>query len=185
MPSPGSSSPASNCSQDGWLEHRHSFADSESDSQTGDISKAHGYLTKWTQTLNENGTKVSKVFPQGTVVIAIVGATIGETAILGQETYFPDSVIGITPKSEILVPEFVEYALRYWKQVFQDQAPETARANINIETLRPIPFMIPALVEQERFAAVYRSIHVKLSRNPSFGDDLFASLSQRAFRGEL
>jgi type I restriction enzyme, S subunit len=154
--------------------------------QTGDISKAYGYLSRWTQTLNGKGTKVSKGFPEGTVVIAIVGATIGETAILSQETYFPDSVIGISPRPTLLTPEFVEYGLRFWKQAFRDLAPETARANINIETLRPIQLMLPQLEDQERFSKLYRCVHRKLSGTRSSDDGtLFASLSQRAFRGEL
>jgi type I restriction enzyme S subunit len=153
--------------------------------QTGDINNAHGYLTRWTQTLNEKGTRVSRSFSAGTVVIAIVGATIGETAILGQETYFPDSVIGISPKQMLLSPEFVEYALRHWKQRFRDQAPETARANINIETLKPIPFMVPALDDQKKFSWLYRRVHREMYAKLSPDDDLFASLSQRAFRGEL
>lgn len=153
--------------------------------QTGDISKAYGYLTRWTQTLNEKGAKVSKAFSEGTVVVAIVGATIGETAILGQETYFPDSVIGISPRQGLLTSEFVEYALRFWKQAFRDLAPETARANINIETLRPIQFLVPPLAVQERFSKLYRCVHRELRDKWSSDGTLFASLSQRAFRGEL
>ena len=63
--------------------------------QTGDITNSAGRLRSWTQTLNEKGTAVSRSFSPGTVVIAIVGATIGMTAILEIEVYCPDSVVGI------------------------------------------------------------------------------------------
>jgi type I restriction enzyme S subunit len=68
--------------------------------QTGDISRSQGRLREYTQTLNDLGIKVSKEFKVGTVVIAIVGATIGATALLEIPTYAPDSVIGITPKAK-------------------------------------------------------------------------------------
>jgi len=53
--------------------------------------------------LNEKGVKVSRRFPPGTVVIAIVGATIGMTAILEVDVYCSDSVVEIqvNPKAAI------------------------------------------------------------------------------------
>lgn len=57
--------------------------------QTGDIASADGYLHEHHQTLNENGVKVSKFFDPGTVLIAIVGATIGETAIASKRIWCP------------------------------------------------------------------------------------------------
>ena len=80
--------------------------------QTGDIAAANGYLTKYSQTLNEKGIKVSRSFQAGNIVIAIVGATIGETAILTEERYCPDSIIGIE-LNHSLCPEYVEYLLRF------------------------------------------------------------------------
>ncbi|WP_051184505.1 restriction endonuclease subunit S [Desulfatiglans anilini] len=111
--------------------------------QTGDISRSNGRLREYTQTLNDFGIKVSKKFDVGTIVIAIVGATIGETAILQISTYAPDSVIGITPRAVSKETEsvFIEFLLRFWKPVLRARAPEAARANINIETLRPLPII--------------------------------------------
>lgn len=153
--------------------------------QTGDVNRAYGYLESWTQTLNERGTRVSKAFDKGTVVIAIVGATIGETAILDQETYFPDSVIGIGTTSDNLNSEYLEYVLRFWKQVFRDQAPETARANINIETLKPLSIPLPQKEDLTKFQNLYKKIHRQSLTKKFPSQELYASLSQRAFRGEL
>lgn len=77
-------------------------------------------------------------FPAGTVVIAIVGATIGVTAILEVEMYCPDSVVGIRVDPAKATTEYVEFLLRFWRPIFIAQAPETARANINLDTLRPL-----------------------------------------------
>ena len=49
--------------------------------QTGDVARANKYITNYTQTLNEKGTKVSQLFPQGALVMAIA-ANIGDVAIL-------------------------------------------------------------------------------------------------------
>jgi type I restriction enzyme S subunit len=158
--------------------------------QTGDISRSNGRLREYTQTLNELGIKVSKEFDVGTIVIAIVGATIGETAILQIPTYAPDSVIGITPKSGAKETEsvFIEFLLRFWKPVLRARAPEAARANINIETLRPLPVIWPLENDREKFAAIVEKVEGLKSRyQQSLADleSLYGALSQKAFKGEL
>jgi type I restriction enzyme, S subunit len=155
--------------------------------QTGDITRSRGRLKEYTQTLNELGIKVSKEFKVGTIVIAIVGATIGETALLEIPTYAPDSVIGIRPHvtdgSEAI---FIEYVLRFWKPVLRAKAPEAARANINIETLRPLTIVMPP--DRALFSeAVVKVEKLKMTYQTSLSDleSLYGALSQRAFKGEL
>jgi type I restriction enzyme S subunit len=153
--------------------------------QTGDIANSNTIVRSWSQTLNDEGIKVSRSFPRGTIVIAIVGATIGETAILGFDAYAPDSVIGIQPKEDQCTAEYVEYLLRYWKPILRDRAPETARANINLDTLRPLPVPMAPLDDQKKFSRVYRIAAAQPRKPAALLDDLFHSLIQRAFRGEL
>jgi len=153
--------------------------------QTAEIAASDGYMFQYRQTLNEAGTKVSKKFPAGTVFIAIVGATIGATAISIREFWCPDSVIGIVPNSSEYPAEFIEYLLRFWRPVFVDQAPETARANINLQTLKPVPIPLCQNGEAVKFSERYKRIHALKNKLRKLDDDLFLSLSQRAFSGEL
>jgi type I restriction enzyme, S subunit len=156
--------------------------------QTGDISSAVGKLNSWTQTLNKKGIRVSRSFLPGTIVVAIVGATIGMSAILGIEVYCPDSVVGIQVFPEKAVAEYLEMVLQYWRPVFIEQAPATARANINLETFRPLQVPLPPLTLQQEFADRIQAIEaLKAQHRESLAkmDTLFASLQHRAFRGEL
>lgn len=153
--------------------------------QTAEIAASDGYMFEYRQTLNDAGIKVSKRFPSGTVFIAIVGATIGATAISGREFWCPDSVIGIVPKSSDYPAEFLEYILRFWRPVFVDQAPETARANINLQTLKPVPIPICQNGEAIKFGQLYKKIHDLKRKLHQLDDRFFLSLNQRAFRGEL
>lgn len=155
--------------------------------QTGDITRSKGRLSDYTQTLNDIGIKVSKEFKVGTIVIAIVGATIGETALLEIPTYATDSVIGITPKgNDASEAVFIEYVLRFWKPVLRAKAPEAARANINIETLRPLTIVMPpdraafseAVMKVEGLKKAYQKSLTNLK-------DLYGALNQQAFKGEL
>lgn len=152
--------------------------------QTGDISNSGGHLNSWTQTLNEKGVRVSRSFPPGTVVIAIVGATIGMTSILEIEVYCPDSVVGIQVNRAKATVEYLEMLLRFWRPVFLAQAPETARANLNLDALRPLRIPLPPLALQQQFASlVSRHERLRAVQRESLrqAEHLFQSLLHRAF----
>jgi type I restriction enzyme S subunit len=152
--------------------------------QTGDISDSGGRLRSWTQTLNEKGRQVSRSFPPGTIVIAIVGATIGMTAILEIEVYCPDSVVGIQVDSSQATKEYIEFVLRFWRPTFLAQAPETARANINLDTLRPLRVPVPPLSLQQKFSnLVEQSELLRSTQRESLhqADHLFRTLLHQAF----
>jgi type I restriction enzyme, S subunit len=123
-------------------------------------------------------------FPPGTIVIAIVGATIGATAILRIEVYCLDSVVGIQVDPEKATKEYIEFLLRFWRPIFLAQAPETARANINLDTLRPLRIPLPPLELQQQFTEMVerferlRAVHREALRQ---AEHLFQTLLHRAF----
>jgi type I restriction enzyme, S subunit len=155
--------------------------------QTGDLSNCTGVLRTWKQTLNDAGIAVSRQFPKGTIAVAIA-ANIGDTAILGFDAYMTDSVVGIEVREDKAVADYVEFWFRYKQQELKDRAPETAQKNINLEVLRPLLVPIPPLDDQRRFAGVVRGVDELDRRNhvtKQTADNLFNSLVQQAFRGEL
>lgn len=156
--------------------------------QTGDISKSGNRLNSFIQTLNENGIKVSKEFKKGTIVIAIVGATIGATAILEIDVYATDSIIGITANKDKTNEQFLEFTLRFWKPVLLSIAPEAARANINLEILNKLKFPVPPIKLQTQFAQIVEkteALKTQYQQSLQELENLYGSLSQKAFRGEL
>ena len=90
--------------------------------QTGDIPKNGIVITYHKQTLNSKGLEVSRIFPRGTLVITIA-ATIGEVSILKYPACFPDSLVGITPKSEKCNLIYLLFALRQLKETLLQMAP--------------------------------------------------------------
>lgn len=155
--------------------------------QTGDLSNCTGVLRVWKQTLNDEGIAVSKMFPKGTIAIAIA-ANIGDTAILGFDAYATDSVVGIQVHADKAVAEYIEFWLRFQQQSLRDRAPETAQKNINLEILRPLATPAPPVELQRRFGSVVGRLDQLGQRHEASSraaDCLFHSLVQRAFRGEL
>jgi len=116
--------------------------------QTGDVVRAKGRSVTHTQTLNERGLAVSKLF-QPTIVLITIAANIGDTALLTYPACFTDSVVGLIPNGRVL-PEFLEFAMRGKKQTLDSLAPQAAQKNITVETLREIEIPLPPMDEQKR-----------------------------------
>jgi type I restriction enzyme S subunit len=142
------------------------------------------YLSSYKQTLNSEGLAVSKLFPRGTLVMTIA-ANIGDVAILGIDAAFPDSLVGLSPKDDVC-PQWLFYALRHNKRDFVSLAPTNAQANLNVEKLEPLKFLVPPLPEQRRIAEILevwdRSLE-RLDRQIERKRQLFMSLREALVRG--
>ncbi len=154
--------------------------------QTGDVSASGGYITEFETTYSDTGLAQSKIWPSGTLCITIA-ANIAKTGILTFDACFPDSVVGFTAGREG-ASEFVRSVLDHLQPILEQQAPESAQKNINLKVLRGLQVPIPP----EKLMAAYalRIAEVAQQKTPLLEhlerlDTLFASLQQRAFRGEL
>lgn len=100
---------------------------------------------------------------------------------------FPDTMIAAKINAEEVCRGFFEVI---WNSQFvRGQIIEAARTTngtykINQTATGGIKIPTPPKAAQETFEDVFRKVH-DLRERLSFEDDLFASLSQRAFRGEL
>lgn len=97
--------------------------------QTGDIAAADKRIRSFSQTLNDQGLSVSRMFPKGTLVMAIA-ANIGDVAIMDFEACFPDSIVGFVPNHRVNL-DYLYYLLGSMKQVFLRSAVLTTQLNIN------------------------------------------------------
>ena len=156
--------------------------------QTGDISQSNHRISGYKQTLNEKGIGVSKKFGKNTIVIALVGATIGKTAVLEIDVYATDSIIGITADPNKINNVFLEMLLRFQKDKLSATAPKAARANINLSILEKLKIILPPVQQQNQFEKKYESILAKkkkLIESNEIINLLFKSLSQQAFSGNF
>lgn len=101
--------------------------------QTGDVKAATNHITTFTKQYGEFGLSQSKLWPKGTLCITIA-ANIAETAFLGIDACFPDSVVGFTPNDNVLA-EYIRYFIESQKIRLWAFAPATAQKNINLDTL--------------------------------------------------
>lgn len=124
--------------------------------QTGDVVRAVAARLPYTQTLNEDGLAVSKLF-QPPVVLITIAANIGDTAVLDYPACFTDSVVGLTPKAGIEA-RFLELMMRSKKKHLNEIAPQMAQKNINVEILKPITVPVPPLAAQHKFVTEIKAL---------------------------
>ena len=124
--------------------------------QTGDVTRSNGIVRTHTQTLNEDGVAISKVFPAGTILITIA-ANIGYAGILEFDSAAPDSLIGLTPNDAVSA-EFLNFYLTTQQPEMDRMAPKGTQKNINIEFLKPWPVVVPPLPEQKKIAHILSTV---------------------------
>ena len=120
--------------------------------QTSDVTLCGGRIRSYSQTLNEKGLAVSKLFPKGSVLITIA-ANIGYSGILELGMACPDSLIGISCKKD-LNNEYLNYYLHSQQRRLDYLATPGAQKNINVSFLKKYPIIIPPIPEQQKIAAI-------------------------------
>lgn len=122
--------------------------------QTADIKHADLYLTEYEQTYSELGLAQSRLWPIGTLCITIA-ANIADTAILGCEACFPDSVIGFIPDEDKCDVRYVKYLFdTELQESFQQLSQGVAQDNLSKDKLLSVKFRIPDLPIQHRIADI-------------------------------
>lgn len=121
--------------------------------QTGDVTSSGTYLNGFSQTLNEDGVGVSKVFPKDTILITIA-ANIGDTAITAFEVACPDSVVAIQPYKDVADVYWLKKHLETRKADLDAQSTQNAQKNINLQVLKPLLILTPPLLEQKKIAQI-------------------------------
>jgi len=112
------------------------------------------YITEYSQTYNEDGLAQSKLWNAGTLCITIA-ANIADTAILGIDACFPDSVIGFIPKPEKADARFIKYLFdALLQRRFQRFTQGAAQDNLSQEKLLSLKFPTPDLRTQKRIADI-------------------------------
>lgn len=141
--------------------------------QTGDVKAATNCITSFTKQYGEFGLSQSKLWPKGTLCITIA-ANIAETAFLGIDACFPDSIVGFTPNESILA-EYVRYFVESQKIRLWAFAPATAQKNINLDTLENLIVPYCSIDEQR---VVISEIESRLSVCDSIEQTVDTALQQ-------
>jgi type I restriction enzyme S subunit len=148
--------------------------------QTGDIKAADFYLTEYSQTYSEEGIAQSKLWKPGTLCITIA-ANIAESAILGIEGCFPDSVVGFVADPHKADVRFVKYYMEILKLRMQNVSHGATQDNLSLDKLLSFNFLVPPLPIQRRIAGIL-SAYDELIENSQRRIKILESMARALYR---
>ncbi len=148
--------------------------------QTADIKSANLYLTEYTETYNDRGLEQSKLWHPGTLCITIA-ANIADTAILGIDACFPDSVMGFIPYAGVSNAKFLKYAFDLLQRNCKKISQGTAQDNLSWQKLSTIKFPAPPIEIQNKIAE-YLSAYDDLIENNQKQIKLLEEAAQRLYK---
>ena len=156
--------------------------------QTGDVVESVFFLKGASQSLNALGASVSRSFPVNTIIMTIA-ANIGFVALTRYEVFFPDSLIGINAKEDVINPSYLLLHLMRYKNILDAQATESAQKNINYSNLRPLPILFPTKKEKQlqitnKVIAIFSEIDSKKTKIKIL-EQLKKSLMQNLLTGKI
>ena len=148
--------------------------------QTADVKSAGLYLTEFSETYNEYGLQQSKLWKAGTLCITIA-ANIADTAILGIDACFPDSIMGFIPFEGVANVKFVKYAFDILQRDCQKISQGTAQDNLSWKKLSTIKFPAPPIEVQNKIVNII-STYDELIENNRKQIKLLEEAAQRLYK---
>ncbi len=121
--------------------------------KTGDLHNKN--VTEASEYITQDGLDGSsaRMYPKGTVLVAMYGATIGACSILDIDACTNQACAAFTPNSEVDI-SFLYYLLKRNKSTFVKAGSGGAQPNISATFLKEFEIPLPPLDEQKRIAAI-------------------------------
>ena len=156
----------------------------------GDATKGDDlFITKTKEAITEEGLHKTRLLPEGSVIFANCGVSLGFARILKIQGCIHDGWLAFQDIHEDKIHKlFLLKALNSITQYFRDTAPDGTQPNLNTAIMKNFELIIPPMDLQLKFIAIVESIvnqkKILETSNIEFSN-LFKSLQNQAFNGTL
>jgi restriction endonuclease S subunit len=153
-----------------------------------DLTRDGWLVTPQIDSLTEAGAKLSRPIKAGTIVMAVSG-NVGVVSQLAIDACIHDGFVAFKELSTDIVKEiYFMLCLHFMKMTHEKRKAGAIFQNLTTHDIKNMEFMLPPISIQNRFCNTFdlnHSILSKIERLSLKANDLFNSLTQRAFRGDL
>ncbi|MDJ0718863.1 MAG: restriction endonuclease subunit S [Prochloraceae cyanobacterium] len=139
--------------------------------------------------LTDKGAAQMNIFPKNSIIVAMYGqgVTRGRTALLGLPCTNNQACAVIIP-NERYCSIYLWKLLKFSYQRLRELGRGGNQPNLNLDMIKNFSIPLPPLEKQAQFrfiSSILQSQHHNLLESKKLQNNLFNSLLQRAFRGEL
>ena len=129
---------------------------------SGEVSKKEiNFADSFITELGLNNSN-AKLFPPGTVLLAMYGATAGKVALLNIEDSTNQALCALLPTEE-MVPKFLVLVIESVYQYLLNLRTGVARDNLSQEKIKNIRIPVPPLNIQQQLAAEVEQLEAKIT----------------------
>ena len=135
--------------------------------KSGELKDNTIYNTE--ETITDKGLRNSsaKLLRKGTLLVALYGATVGKTAILGIDATTNQAICAIMPREGKFESEYLKYQIILRRNQLISASSGGAQPNISQGIIRAVRIPLPALNEQRRLTKMLSTVDTKLENERS------------------
>lgn len=156
--------------------------------KSDNINTPSAYLTKAEECLSEKGMKKGRVVPKNSILVTCIAGSkscIGNAAIADRSVAFNQQINAIIPSGD---PYFLYIQFLVGKSLIQKASTNGMKGLVSKGVFKNVEFIYPPQEEQKKFGDIFLKIEEQkklLENSLKEMKDLYNSILQRAFRGEL
>ncbi len=158
--------------------------------KSDNINTPSHYLTRSSEMLSAAGAEKARTVPAGSILVTCIAGSrdcIGNTAMSDRRVAFNQQINAIVPNEKVDA-KFLYTQLLVAKKAVQAASTNSMKGMVSKSTFSAIEFLRPSQEEQAEFGGIlnrYEQLLQSANLEARDAESLFASLQQRAFRGEL
>jgi len=153
-----------------------------------DVTRDGRYVTPKIDSLTEEGAKKSRPIKAETVVMAVSGNP-GLTSILKVDACIHDGFIAFNElDTSVIRAEFFMEMMMFLKSTHSSREAGAIFKNLTTTQIKEMEIPLPSLLMQDKYLSISARLQKsqeKINLGSTRGNELFESLSQKAFAGEL
>lgn len=158
--------------------------------KSDNINTPYHFITEAKEKLSSVGKQVGRVVPNNSVLVTCIAGSpecIGNAALTDRPVAFNQQINAVTP-FEGVDPYFLYVQLLVAKKLIQEQSTESMKGMVNKGKFENILLLKPPYPLQEKYGKLFIKCHETFCKNIkalTASDNLYDSIIQKAFRGEL
>ncbi|MEK6982495.1 MAG: restriction endonuclease subunit S [Candidatus Micrarchaeota archaeon] len=156
--------------------------------KSGEVNNKYVFDTE--EKITETGLQNSsaKYFEPNTILVAMYGATAGKIAVLKIKATTNQAIAGLTCDTKLVHYEYIHHCLERLANRLISQCVGAAQPNLSQQIIKKLEIPVPTLDLQQKFSKIVERVELikqKQLQNQKYSEELFNSLMQKAFSGEL